>query len=652
MTSQRPRPRMVVVGPAGSVGRHVRDALRTDIEVIVLTERPQADCGVPPHPAVTWIEADLGLPEGSRRGIEALAGRGPVDFVLLLPFPGPGFARLTSALELCQALRPGRVVIATDASEPPRAELDALLERHRPQLSISRVQFAPRPRLVLLGASGFIGRQLLEGIRNDYEVFALARSSREACGIPEHPNLSWLQVDITDGASVDAAFARIRAAGGADFVVHLAAYYDFSGEDHPEYQRTNVDGLRSVLDACRALRPRLFVFASSVAACEFPRPGHALTEDSPADGSHAYAVSKRLGEAMLGAYRDDFPSVIVRLGAVYSDWCEYPPLFVLLERWRSTSWDRRILGGRGLFGVPYIHLRDVESFFIRLLARPEEWRPEEVFLASADGAVTIRDLFREATRGLTGDAEHPIVLPRLVCAFGLLARAAAGRLLGRAPFERPWMARYIDRQLAVDARRTRERMEWGPRERLELLRRLPFLVEHMRSESVEWERRNLEILRRRRPAANLRIHRLLEQHEARIVDRLGKRLAAGSGRDGAPVLTETQAVELAWSLKVALHQLMVAVRTQDGVPYLSFCRDLAARLFDEGWTAPEASALLRALCMTCAETLAEDPAAAGLATEIGEATRRMALLGCDQVDESFDQLARERVYRAVGSSTS
>jgi hypothetical protein len=56
--------------------------------------------------------------------------------------------------------------------------------------------------------------------------------------------------------------------------------------------------------------------------------------------------------------------------------------------------------------------------------------------------------------------------------------------------------------------------------------------------------------------------------------------------------------------------------------------------------------------MTCAETLAEDPAAAGLATEIGEATRRMALLGCDQVDESFDQLARERVYRAVGRSTS
>jgi len=169
----------------------------------------------------------------------------------------------------------------------------------------------------------------------------------------------------------------------------------------------------------------------------------------------------------------------------------------------------------------------------------------------------------------------------------------------------------------------------------------------MRNESVEWERRNLEILRRRRPATNLRIHRLLEQHEARIVDRLGKRLTAGSDRDGAPVVTEAQAEELAWSLKVALHQIMAAVRTQDGMPYLSYCRDLAARLFDAGWTASEAGALLRTLCATSAEVLAEDPAAAGLTAEIGEVARRMALLGCDQVEESFDRLARERVYRAV-----
>ncbi len=357
----------------------------------------------------------------------------------------------------------------------------------------------PLPRLVLLGASGFIGRQLLEGLRDDYRIFALARRSREACGIPAHPSVTWIPTDITDPASVDAAFAQIRAAGGADFVVHLAAYYDYTGDDHPEYQRTNVQGMRFVLEACRALQPRLFVFASSVAACEFPRAGDVLTEASPADGRHAYAVSKRLGEELLGLYREAYPCVIVRLGAVFSDWCEYPPLYVLLERWRSTAWSRRILGGRGLFGVPYLHLRDVESFFQRVIARGERFAAGEVLLATTDGAVSMRELFQEATSSLTGETERPIVLPRAVCALGLVGRAAAARLLGHTPFERPWMARYIDRQLAVDARRTRERLGWAPRERLELLRRLPFLVDHLRCEPEEWERRNLEILRRRRP---------------------------------------------------------------------------------------------------------------------------------------------------------
>ena len=101
---------------------------------------------------------------------------------------------------------------------------------------------------------------------------------------------------------------------------------DFTGLVHPEYQRTNVDGLRNVLELCRELRPDTFVFASSLAACAFPPPGKPLTEDSPPDGDHIYAATKRVGEAMVKEYERSFPSVIVRMAAFFSDWCEYPPL--------------------------------------------------------------------------------------------------------------------------------------------------------------------------------------------------------------------------------------------------------------------------------------------------------------------------------------
>src|SRR5512147_886513 len=121
-----------------------------------------------------------------------------------------------------------------------------------------------------------------------------------------------MQIDLRDRASVAGAFRRIREEGGADFVVHLAAYYDFTGEPHEDYQRTNVDALRSVLEECRQLRLRRFVFASSLAASEFPPSGIRLTEASPANGSHPYAVTKQRGEELLREFAD-VPSVVVRL---------------------------------------------------------------------------------------------------------------------------------------------------------------------------------------------------------------------------------------------------------------------------------------------------------------------------------------------------
>jgi nucleoside-diphosphate-sugar epimerase len=146
-----------------------------------------------------------------------------------------------------------------------------------------------RPRLVLTGSSGFLGRHLLESLKEEYEIIGLARRSQARCGAPFHPNIRWFQVDIGRRETLQEVFDEIIRGGGAERVIHLAAHYDFSGEEHPEYYRTNVEGLRNVLDQCRRLRPRQFVFSSSVAACSFPRRGEALDETSSPDGDHVYA---------------------------------------------------------------------------------------------------------------------------------------------------------------------------------------------------------------------------------------------------------------------------------------------------------------------------------------------------------------------------
>ena len=343
------------------------------------------------------------------------------------------------------------------------------------------------PTLVLTGASGFVGRHLLESLAGEYRIFGIARRSQVRCGAPVHPNITWFQVDIGEREPLAEVFRMIRVLGGADTVVHLAAHYDFTGEEHPEYRRTNVEGLRNTLDFSRELGVKRFVFSSSVAACRLPSPGSALTEDSPPDGDHVYARTKAIGEAMVREYEDSFPSTIVRFAALFSDWCEYPPLFMFLSTWLSPAWNRNVLGGRGESAIPYLHVKDVVAALRLVLEkRPGELAPGEVLIASPDGSTSHRELFDEATRDYDGEARDPILMPRPLCGPGMWGRALLGRLTGDMPFERPWMARYIDLKMTIDASRTRARLGWAPRPRLELLRRLPFLIENLKTDPLEW----------------------------------------------------------------------------------------------------------------------------------------------------------------------
>ena len=63
----------------------------------------------------------------------------------------------------------------------------------------------------------------------------------------------------------------IQRKGGADFILHLAAFYDFDYTDNTAYQRTNIDGTKNVIELAKLLKVNRFIFASSLAACNFPR---------------------------------------------------------------------------------------------------------------------------------------------------------------------------------------------------------------------------------------------------------------------------------------------------------------------------------------------------------------------------------------------
>ena len=495
------------------------------------------------------------------------------------------------------------------------------------------------PSLLVTGASGFIGRHVVAALQRTYRIHALARRTPTEARAPEGTNITWHQVDLGDDKSMDAVFARITEAGGVDFVLHLAAYYDFAGKADPEYDRTNVKGLRAVLERCRALKPKHFLFASSLAACSFPPPGTVLSERSPVDGTHPYARSKRAGEEMLAEFAGDFPSLIIRLGAVYSDWCEFTPLYTLMRTWFSNSWRQKILAGQGTAALPYIHVRDVVAFFARVLERSAALGNGEVLIASPDQAASHRQLFEAALESFAGTAPEPFLMPRLLIRPGLHGLGLLGLLLGEAPFEQPWMADYVDRAMPVDASQTRQRLGWEPSPRFGVLRRMPFLVENQKTQSQEWNRRNVAAMKQVQLPNHLHVFHLIEEHEPELVRESVELCTSPETRARFPNYQELSREELTLSAQQTFAHLKNAIRTREKALFQTHCEALAARRHAKGFSVGEVVDINEAKRDACLRLLLKDPRARGLEAPLIEAINGTFRMGIDQIHDSFEALS-------------
>ncbi len=349
-----------------------------------------------------------------------------------------------------------------------------------------------RPGMVITGATGYLGSRLVKAFQPEYEIYAIDRRPPQENEAPEGPNIHWFQADIGQPECLQEVFNHIREMGRVEFMLHLAGYYDFTGDNHPEYQRSNVQGMRHVLELAPMFNLKKLIFTSSVAACPFPMPGQTVNEDTPPTAPPPYSQSKRQGEEMLREYRDRIPAVIVRLAAIFTDWCEYEPLDNFLRTWCSNQWNARVLGGRGQWAIPYMHRQDLVAFFLKVVEKSVEFEPLAVLQGSPTGATAEVELYREATQAYFGASRFALPVPKPIARIGIAMREQLGRLTGRMPFERSWMGEYIDLRLNVDASRTHRRLGWTPSPELHILKRIPLMVDHLRHQPDEWQWRHVQ----------------------------------------------------------------------------------------------------------------------------------------------------------------
>jgi UDP-glucuronate 4-epimerase len=179
-------------------------------------------------------------------------------------------------------------------------------------------------RALVTGVAGFIGSTLgaclldaghevlgVDALTSAYDP-ALKRSNLEASRA--HSAFTFVEDDLT---TIDLA----PVLDGVDVVFHMAALAgsrDSWGSDFAAYERANVLATQQLLEACRELSIRRFVYSSSSsvygAAPRFP-----VNESDLPHPITPYGVTKLAGEHLcrLYAYNFGIPTVSLRYFSVY-----------------------------------------------------------------------------------------------------------------------------------------------------------------------------------------------------------------------------------------------------------------------------------------------------------------------------------------------
>ncbi len=339
-----------------------------------------------------------------------------------------------------------------------------------------------RDVVIVTGSSGLIGSATAAVLSEHFAVVGFDR------GGPPHPPppVDCVSVDITSDDGVRQGMDHVRARYGSRIasVVHLAAYYDFSGAPSPQYDMVTVRGTERLLHALRGLTVEQFVFSSTMlvhAPCE---PGQRIAEDWPIDPRWPYPESKVKTERLIEAERGPIPAVLLRIAGVYDDRCHSIPLSHQIQRIYERSVTSHVFPGHLAHGQSFLHLRDLVDGIVRLIDRRLVLPPVLPLLVGESDAVSYDELQHTLGRLIHREEWDTREIPKALARAGAWVQDSIPGV--EDPFIKPWMIDFADDHYALDLTRARTLLEWEPRRSLRDT--LPKMVEALKADPVKWYR--------------------------------------------------------------------------------------------------------------------------------------------------------------------
>lgn len=314
-----------------------------------------------------------------------------------------------------------------------------------------------KAHILITGSSGFLGSKTL-----DY----LSKLGHTVCGIDirdpspytlnmykENDKVTFMTGDISNKNDLRNSMKKyISEKGFPTVILHLASFWNYSNKFGESYYVNNLIGTQNLIELTSLSREwniDKFIFSSSVEVLPYiDKQGNYITMPEGKKVYHQYGLSKAQNELFLRGRKDDANIILLRIGGVFDEWCELPPLAWLFNRWSSTTAMSRIIPGRGNTKIPYIH-RDNFITYIDSLINSKLSKRVSCFMVHDNMTqnlnkytISYAELFKLLRYNLRL-AGNPIYLNKDIVKFGLWCE----RMSGLNPPEQSWMFELIDEDI-------------------------------------------------------------------------------------------------------------------------------------------------------------------------------------------------------------